>query len=369
MTRQTVLLCAGGTGGHVFPALSLAQDLIDRDFNVVLVTDIRAKKFAQGLLNLKIEVISSSTFPPSVIGKLKALLSLGHGYIQSRRILKKYNPAVVVGFGGYPSLPSMVAAQRRNIKTIIHEANAVLGRANKFLAKKADKIALSLPDISTFNDDDNVRVIMTGNPVRADITALYTHGYNTPEPNEHSFNLLIMGGSLGAKVMAKYVPEALTALPNDLRNQLNVVQQCHADDIPYIQSIYDDANIKATLKPFFDNIPALLKTSHLIIARSGASTVSEIAVAGIPAIYIPYPHHADQQQKINAESIAKFGGAWVMEEHLLSSDLLSAKIKQLMESPELLFKAAEAARSCAKPEAARKLGNLVVALIKGWDSV
>lgn len=366
--KQNILLCAGGTGGHVFPALSLAHDLMNRDFNVVLVTDNRAAKYAQGIDNLTIEIISSATFPPSVLGKIKALFSLFRGYLQSACILKKYKPLVVIGFGGYPSLPPMIAAQRRKIKTIIHEANAVLGRANKFLARKADKIALSLPDMTSLNKDELERAVVTGNPIRADIAALYTHGYTTPEP-DMPFNLLVMGGSLGAKVMAKFVPSALIGLPDELRSRLNVIQQCHDDDILAIKTLYDDTGVKATLKSFFDNVPELLKTSNLIIARSGASTVSEIAVAGIPAIYIPYPHHADQQQKVNAESIAQFGGAWVIEEDNLSSEILTEKIKTLMESPEILFKSAEAARSCAKPEATRKLGNLVVALIKGWDSV
>jgi len=218
-------------------------------------------------------------------------------------LIKKYKPSIAVGFGGYPSLPPMVAAQRANMLTIIHEANAILGKANAYLAPKADRIALSLPNLSSLEEADSVRAIVTGNPVRADIAAY----------------------------------------------------------------IYMQAGITATLQPFLNDMPEILKNTHLIIARSGASTVSEIAIAGIPAIYIPYPHHADQQQKINAESISKSGGAWVIEEKLLNPESLVAQIKPLMRSPEDLFAAAEAARSCAKPEATRKLGNLVIALIKGWN--
>lgn len=366
--QQTILLCAGGTGGHVFPALSLAHDLMARDLNVVLITDSRAEKYAHGMNNIKIEVISSATFPPSIIGKIRAVFALGYGYIQSLCLMKKYNPAVVVGFGGYPSLPPMLAASNKKIPTLIHESNAVLGRANQFLARKANKIALSLPDMSTLNNDEITRAVVTGNPVRYEIAELYTQAYKMPAANQ-PFNLLIMGGSLGAKVMAKYVPDALANLPQNIRQCLNVTQQCHDDDILKTQEKYKSAGIKAILKPFFDNVPELLKTSHLIIGRSGASTVSEIAVSGTPAIYIPYPHHADQQQKVNAESIAQSGGAWVIEEKNLTSQLLSEKIKKLVESSDALLNASAAARACAYPDATKKLGNIVVSLIQRHVSV
>jgi len=361
------MICAGGTGGHMFPALSLAHDLISRECEVVMVTDTRAVHYTEGADDkLKVHVITSSTLPSGLFGKLKGLVSLARGYIQSRSLIKKYKPSIAVGFGGYPSLPPMVAAQRANMLTIIHEANAILGKANAYLAPKADRIALSLPNLSSLEEADSVRAIVTGNPVRADIAALFAHPYNAPDTDEQ-FNITIMGGSLGAKVMADNVPQALALLPEDLKVRLNITQQCHDEDIAKAQDIYMQAGITATLQPFLNDMPDILKNTHLIIARSGASTVSEIAIAGIPAIYIPYPHHADQQQKINAESISKSGGAWVIEEILLNPESLVAQIKPLMRSPEDLFAAAEAARSCAKPEATRKLGNLVIALIKGWN--
>lgn len=211
-----------------------------------------------------------------------------------------------------------------------------------------------------------MRAIVTGNPVRSDIAALYAHPYNTPDI-EAPFHVTVMGGSLGAKVMAQNVPPALSSLAEDLKIRLNVTQQCHAEDMADVQDIYTQAGISVTLKEFLNDVPSVLKDTHLMIARAGASTVSEIAIAGIPAIYIPYPHHADQQQKINAQSISKTGGAWVMEEKDLTPAILAARIESLMRSPESLFTAAESARSCAKPEATRKLGNLVIALIKGWD--
>jgi UDP-N-acetylglucosamine--N-acetylmuramyl-(pentapeptide) pyrophosphoryl-undecaprenol N-acetylglucosamine transferase len=364
--KKTVMICAGGTGGHMFPALSLAEDLKSRDCRVVVVTDKRAEKYTAGREGMDVHVIASATLPPSIIGKIKGILSLARGYFQSRSLISDYQPGLVIGFGGYPSMPPMVAAQRQNITTIIHEQNAVLGKANAYLAPKAERIALSLPDMSSLDEIDAIRAIVTGNPVRADIASLYAHPYNTPDDNE-PFHITIMGGSLGAKVMAKNVPQALSSLPEDLKVRLNVTQQCHAENIAEVQDIYTNAGITATLAPFFDNVPDILKSTHLMIARSGASTVAEIAIAGIPAIYIPYPHHADQQQKVNAQSISNVGGAWVMDENDLTPETLANQIESLMRAPQDLFKAAESARSCAKPEATRKLGNLVIALLKGWN--
>ena len=364
--KQTIMLCAGGTGGHMFPALSLAQDLIARGYNVVMVTDNRAEKYTHGFDGLKVHVISSSTLPSGLLGKIKGAYFLAKGYMQSRKLIGQYKPSICVGFGGYPSLPPMIVAQRKDILTLIHEANATLGKANAYLAPNAERIALSLPDTSSLEEVDAIRAIVTGNPVRSDIAALYSHPYNAPDDNE-PFHITIMGGSLGAKVMADFVPDALANLPEDLKVRLHVVQQCLDEDIAKVQDVYAKSGITATLKPFFDDVATILKKSHLVIARSGASTVSEISIAGIPAIYIPYPHHADQQQKVNAEAVSKLGGAWVMEEKDLTAEKLSQKIGELMQSPEKLFRAADHARNSAKPEATRKLGNLVIALIKGWD--
>jgi len=365
MLQKTIMICAGGTGGHMFPALALAQDLKSRDYRVVIVTDTRTVHYTkdQGLDH--VHVISSATIAGGMISKAKGAMALIKGYIQSYQLIQKHKPSLVIGFGGYPSMPPMIAAQRNDIPTVIHESNAVLGKANAFLAKKAERIALSLPEMSSIDDVDRPRVVVTGNPIRADIAGLYAHPYKTPEQDD-PFHIAVMGGSLGAKVMADNVPQALSSLGDDLKSRLNIIQQCHEKDMPIVQEIYDKAGIAVTLKPFIDNVPEVLKQSHLIVARSGASTVSEIAVAGIPAIYVPYPHHADQQQKINAQTISRVGGAWVMEEKDLTPSSLAARIESLMRSPESLFKAAEAARSCAKPEATRKLGNLVIALVKGW---
>lgn len=363
---DTVMLCAGGTGGHMFPAMALAHDLVSRGVDVVFLTDSRGQRFLTDVTDMTVHVISSATLPKGVFGKIKGVLNLGRGYLQSRVLMSKYAPKIVVGFGGYPSLPPMVVAQQKQIPTIIHEQNAVLGKANAYLAPKADRIALSLPDMSSLEEADAVRAVITGNPVRADIAALYADPYKVSDDGA-PFHIVVMGGSLGAKVMAQIVPEALASLPSDLKSRLQIIQQCHAEDMADVDVVYKNAGIAAELKPFIEDMPAALRNAHLVIARSGASTVAEVSIAGCPAIYVPYPHHADMQQKVNAEVVSTKGGAWVIEEKDFTQSALASRVESLMRSPESLFRAADAARNCARPEAARKLGNLVVALIKGWD--
>lgn len=366
MNKETVMICAGGTGGHMFPALALANDLIARGCDVVFVTDKRGQKFIPAATEMAVRIIAAATLPKGILGKVKGAFSLAQGYIQSRAIISKFKPKIAIGFGGYPSLPPMIVAQQKEIPTVIHEANAVLGKANAYLAPKADRIALSLPDLSSLDEGDAMRAVVTGNPVRADIAALYAAPYNVSD-DDRPFHIAVMGGSLGAKVMADVVPHALAALPPELKSRLMVVQQCHADMIGDVSAVYKGAGINADIRPFIDNVADVLKTSHLVIARSGASTVAEVSIAGIPAIYVPYPHHADMQQKVNAEVVSSRGGAWVMLQDAFTPSALEAKIDHLMRTPEALFTAAEATRECAKPDAARKLGNLVIALIKGWD--
>lgn len=365
--KDKVFLCAGGTGGHMFPALALAEDLKNRNLDVIFLTDKRGLKYTASVTDMTVKVIASATMPGGLIGKAKGVVALGRGYMQAKSLIKQFKPAIVIGFGGYPSLPGMVAAQRHHIPTIIHEQNAVLGKANAYLAPKADRIALSLPNRASLHEADAVRAVVTGNPVRRDIAALYSNPYKTPDEND-AFHLVIMGGSQGAKSLGDIVPQALMALPQDLKDRLHIIHQAPEQSVDTVRDHYKEASLNAEVTPFIQNVADILKETHLIIARSGASTVAEVSIAGVPAIYVPYPHHADHQQRVNAQSIVDKGGAWLMEEGQgFTASNLSAKIESLMLNPEGLFNAAEAARNCGRPEAARKLGNLVVAMMKGWD--
>lgn len=363
--KKLILLSAGGTGGHMFPAAALAKDLLSRGFGVQLVTDLRGKKFTQDFGDIPITVIKAGTLGSGLVGKLTGIAGVALGIMQGRKLVNRLKPAVVVGFGGYPSFPAVYAAQRCKIPTIIHEQNAILGRANSVLAPKADRIALSMSHIHGLDEADVPRATLTGNPIREDIAALYSKPYPVMQA-DGELRILIMGGSLGAHVFSDVVPKAFAKLSPAYRARLDIVQQCRPDDLEAVRYAYQKAEIKAELFEFI-NVPAMLASRHLVIARSGASTVAEVTTSGRPAIFVPYPHHEDQQQKVNADAVADAGGAWVMTQNGFTEEALLARIETFLQNPEILFRAAENARSIGRPDAARRLGNLVTAIASGWD--
>ena len=365
-TDKLVLISAGGTGGHMFPAAALSKDLLSRGFRVELVTDPRGKRFTESFGDIPITVIQAGTLGSGLLGKITGVGSLALGIVQSLRLLDKLKPAVVVGFGGYPSFPAVYAAQRKKIATIIHEQNAILGRANSALAPLADRIALSMSHIHGLDEGDVPRATVTGNPIREEIAALYSRPYPTVQ-RDGTLRILIMGGSLGAHVFSDVVPKAFAKLSPAHRARLDIVQQCRPDDLESVRSAYEKAGIKCELHQFIHNVPEQLALAHLVIARSGASTVAEVTTAGRPAIFVPYPHHEDQQQKINADTVADAGGAWVMTQNGFTEEAVLARVETFLQNPEVLFRAAENARSMGRPDAARRLGNLVTAIASGWD--
>ena len=365
-SSRTILISAGGTGGHMSPAAALAGDLRARSFQVQLATDTRGLSYSGDFGDEKLHVLKAGYLGAGVTGKIKGALKLAAGYFQARKLIKCIKPEVVVGFGGYPSLPAVLAAQHIGIPTIIHEQNAILGRANAFLAPKASRIATSLTSTAGLDEADAVSAVVTGNPVRADIAKMYTQPY--PElRHDGTLHLFVIGGSLGASVFSDVVPAALSALDTAYKNRLYVVQQAREEDIARTRHAYEEAGIAAETQPYFDDVAPRLTACHLVIARAGASTVAEIVTTGRPAIFVPYPYHADQQQKINADTVADAGGAWVMTQAGFTADVLSSRIETFLQNPQTLFHAAEKARSCARPDAARRLGNLVVALAAGWE--
>ena len=364
-TKQ-ILITAGGTGGHMFPAEALAKDLINRGFKVTLATDVRGKKYDPFVEGVPIHVLKSGAIKSGLLNKMKAAMSLGVGYLQARKLVDQIKPAVVVGFGGYPSFPAMYAAQKKGIPTILHEQNAVLGKANAYLAPKTDRIALAWKSVDGMDESDAVRSVMTGNPVRPDIAELYNKPYPVID-QDGALRIFVMGGSMGAHVFSEILPAAFAGLSPEHKARLEIVQQCRAEDMEQVTALYAENGIKAELSTFFDNVAERLEQCHLVIARSGAGTVSEVTTAGRPAIFVPYPHHADQQQKRNADTVADSGGAWVMTQNGFTTEAVLARIETFLQNPETLFRAAENARSCGQPDAARRLGNLVTALASGWD--
>lgn len=366
MEAKQILISAGGTGGHMFPAEALARDLIGRGYRVALATDIRGRQYQPFADGVPIHVLKSGAMKSGIFSKIKTVLSLGIGYFQARSLIDKLNPAVVIGFGGYPSFPAVYAAQKKNIPTIIHEQNAILGKANAYLAPKADRIALSWNNVESIEESDAVRCVVTGNPVRPDIAALYNKPYPALE-QDGPLRILVLGGSQGASVFSDILPAMVDNLSAAHKARLEITQQCREEDLERVTQAYLEAGVKADLAPFFDDVAKRLEQCHLVIARSGAGTVCEVTTAGRPAIFVPYPWHKDQQQKRNADAVFDAGGAWVMTQDGFTVEALLARIETFLQNPESLFNAAENARSCGKPDAARKLGNLVTALASGWN--
>lgn len=357
MTGKLILLCAGGTGGHVFPARALAEELLIRGYRVAFATDTRGVKYLDGLNNVDIHIISAGPSLGGIKGRAKFALSLIKGYLETHQLISKLKPEVAVGFGGYPCAPPMFAAQHRGIPTLLHEQNAVLGVALKLLAPMAKMIALSFPmkDASSCRKE----TIVTGNPVRAEIIKLRDQQF---PKIENELNILIFGGSLGAASFAEIIPHSIIRLASDLQLKLKVVHQARDTDVQKVKQIYRDAGLDTEVKSFFDNMPERIEIAQLIISRSGASTIAETTCAGRPAIYIPYPWHKDQQQLHNAQGVCEVGGGWVIQEKNLTIESLYELLKSIV--PGKLEEAAAFARSLGQPDAVLKLADQVVVLAR-----
>jgi len=356
------MLAAGGTGGHVFPAQALAAELDRRGQVVDIVTDRRGDDYADRFPGQTIHRITAAT--PSgrgLGGKILAAARIARGTIQAHRLIRRIEPAAVVGFGGYPALPTMLAAIASSVPRMVHEQNAILGRVNRMVSTRVDAIATSFPVTKDLPHNDAQPKLVTGNPVRDDIQVLATASYAPPRPDE-PFQLLVFGGSQGTRRFSQVIPQALLALPAHQRACLRVAQQCRAEDLDAVGGTYAQAGIEAQTATFFDDMPARLNAAHLVIARSGAGTVSELAVAGRPSVLVPYPHAADDHQTRNAEVLSSVGGAWVLPEADMTAEVLSEHLGKLMTDPALLGDAARAAHGRGQPNAAQLLADVVEAL-------
>jgi UDP-N-acetylglucosamine--N-acetylmuramyl-(pentapeptide) pyrophosphoryl-undecaprenol N-acetylglucosamine transferase len=353
MPEKTFLLSAGGTGGHLFPAEALAQELLSRGRKIVIVTDRRGEAFKSLGAGVPVHTVRAATLKPGIISKLRAVTDMCVGIVQAACILKKYRPDAVAGFGGYPSFPAVFAAQMMGFPTLLHEQNAILGKANAVLARRAKRIATSLPGTRGLHDRDILKAILTGNPVRPAVLAVRDMPYSPPEKE---FRLLVTGGSQGASVFSKVVPAAVALLPEDLRAHLYIVQQARAADVEDVRAAYAKTGVKAEIAPFFSDMPQRLGSCHLLVGRSGASTVAEMAATGRPALFVPFPHK-DMQQKFNAEEMVRAGGAWLIMQEDFTPETLAPRLREMIENPAALSRAAEAAKSCGATNAAKKLGD------------
>lgn len=355
----TIVLAAGGSGGHIYPARALAEVLIGRGYKVVLITDRRGAAFDDALP--QVEVYRVQAGAPSgrgFWGKIDGVGRILRGLFEARKILMALRPAAVVGFGGYASVPTIMAATRQGLVTLLHEQNAVLGRANRMLAPRVGKIATAFPSIRAVSAQDSAKLARTGNPIRAEIAALADQPYDTPVPGG-PLNLLVFGGSQGARALSLLVPAAVAALAPERRRRLVIAQQCRPEDLEEVRTAYARIGQQVELAAYFTDMGARLARAQLAITRAGASTIAELAGAGRPAILIPYPYATDDHQRANAEALAGAGGAWVMIEAETTPDDLAAAIARLMDDPQALATAAAAARTFGIVDAADRLADLV----------
>jgi len=351
------VIAAGGTGGHLFPAEALAQALIARGWRIVLATDGRGGGLTGSFPAEETVALAAATFRAGDrAGMVRAGLAILGGVGQARAALKRTGPAIVVGFGGYPSLPALIGAVSLGRRTLIHEQNAVLGRANRLLAPWVTAIARAFPTLGKASARTKARAVVVGNPVRPEIGALADLAYAPPGDR---LRLLVTGGSQGARLISELVPAAVAALPEPIRARLDVQQQTRAESLDLARRLYADAGVAAQVAPFFRDMAGRLAAAHLVIGRSGASTVCELAVAGRPSILIPLGIALDDDQGQNARVLAEAGAAVVLRESELTREGLTGVLAALLGDPARLAAMAAAARSVARPDAAERLADVV----------
>jgi UDP-N-acetylglucosamine--N-acetylmuramyl-(pentapeptide) pyrophosphoryl-undecaprenol N-acetylglucosamine transferase len=355
-----VLLAAGGTGGHLFPAEALAVVLGRHGITVDLATDARGGRYGGKFPARQIHVIPSETVRSrNPIALARTGATLGLGVLKAYMMLGRVKPAAVVGFGGYPTVPPLLAATFRKIPTIIHEQNAVMGRANKLLAPRVTAIATSFAGVLAVDAALAFKSTRTGNPLRPAVIAAAASALVPPEP-DGLFRLLVFGGSQGAKVMSDVVPAAIERLDATLRARLLLAQQAREEDLARVREIYGRLNIVCEVAAFFPDLPARIAAAHLVVSRSGAGTVAELAAIGRPAILVPLPHALDQDQFQNAGMLEMTGGGIRLRQEAFTPDRLADEITALASAPQKLLSMAQAARSQGAIDAAERLADLVM---------
>jgi UDP-N-acetylglucosamine--N-acetylmuramyl-(pentapeptide) pyrophosphoryl-undecaprenol N-acetylglucosamine transferase len=360
--NRLIVIAAGGTGGHLFPAEALATTLKRLHVRVVLATDGRVDEMTGTFPAEGVVTIPSAT--PSVgsfLNKVSATIQLGRGFLAATSFLRRLRPDCVVGFGGYPTVPPVMAAAMLGIPTIIHEQNGVVGRANRFLMRRVSAIATGFPHVGGLPTDLAAKAYHTGNPVRPAVLAAAERPFSPPEPGG-TLQLLIFGGSQGARVMSEVVPAAIVSLSPEERARLHIVQQARPEDIESVRRRYAEAGIRAEIEAFFADLPARIAGAHLVVSRSGASTVAELAVIGRPSILVPLPGAIDRDQAANARSLAEIGAATVIPQPDFTPKRLAAELRVRLDEPARLTEAAAAAKSAGITDASERLAAIVMSL-------
>lgn len=362
---KTIILAAGGTGGHIFPAEALAEVLRARGFQPHLITDHRFHDYnkssaGSALKTIPIHTIRAGSLGGSLPKKIKSAIGIAIGTIQAVRLIRRLQPVAVVGFGGYPSFPTMVAAVLLKRRTILHEQNSVLGKVNRALASHVSLIATTYRDTQKMPADAKSKTRHTGNPVRAAIQALSNVAYAELQA-DGMLRVLVIGGSQGASMFSEVVPAAMALIPETLRGRIRLDQQCRAVEIKDVRARYEALGMNVDLAPFFADVAVRLASAHLVISRAGASSVAELAVAGRPAILVPLPSATDNHQYFNAQAVEDEGAGWVVTQEAFTPQALATRLETLLQLPKRLSECASAMHRLGAPNAADLLADVVVA--------
>jgi len=357
--RGVVVIAAGGTGGHMFPAEALASELARRGWRIALVTDARGDRYAAAFPCDEKHMVKAATVSGrGLIGKAGAAVSIAAGIAESAALLRRLKPAAVIGFGGYPSLPAMAAAMLIGAPRAVHEQNAILGRVNRALAPAVTRIAGGFPDMGRLPPKARAKFDFIGNPVREAVRARAGALYSAPEPGA-PVSILIFGGSQGARVLSEAAPKAFADLPAPVRAGLRIVQQCREEDLEAVRAVYRAAEIEAELAPFFSDLAERLADAHLVISRAGASSVTELAVIGRPSVLVPFAAAMDDHQSANAKALEGAGAAVVIAEAEFTPARLRAALAELLGDRPRLEAMARAALTVGRGDAAERLADLV----------
>jgi UDP-N-acetylglucosamine--N-acetylmuramyl-(pentapeptide) pyrophosphoryl-undecaprenol N-acetylglucosamine transferase len=358
LVSRHYVLAAGGTGGHLTPAFALAHELDRRGHHVALITDARGSEIPGKPDFLPAHVLPAGRFGKNPLGWPKAFARVLEGRAMARRLYESFEPSAIVGFGGYPALPALLAARSAGVPTIVHEQNAVLGRVNRLFAGRVNAIATAYPEVDRLAEKHQPKVHLVGNPVRPEVLALRDEPFPAFTA-DGLLRVLVTGGSQGARVLSEIVPDGLAMLAPALRSRLQVTQQCRAEDLDAVRARYASHGIPAELGTYFEDMQARLADAHLFIGRAGASTIAELTAVGRPAILVPLPIATDDHQAANVREIAKAGGARSIRQHNFTAKELAKQINALAQHPETLATAAHAAWNCGRPKAASDLADLV----------
>lgn len=354
--KGPILIAAGGTGGHMFPALALREVLVGRGHEVTLLTDERGARYLSQDLPRRLVTAGSPSGSPWA--RARGVMRLARGFVESLAVVRRLRPAAAATFGGYASAPAALAAAAARVPLLVHEQNAVFGRANRLVARFARVVALSFEATREVPAGGRFRRVIAGNPTRPG----FADAIKAPAVSDARFRVLVLGGSQGARVFSDVIPAAVALLPAELRGHLNLAQQCRPEDLDRTGAAYAGLGFTADLASFFADVPARMARADLVIARSGASTIAELLALGRPSLLVPYPHAADDHQTANANALHTAGAAVLMPQASLTPERLAGELERLMRTPDSLAAMAAAARRLARPDAAERLADALAAL-------